>query len=226
MLSNFDAQQFAAAVKQLAYDALSQPHHDAGLAAVRQIQQFSEETSPHLIGEDHFIDCRAGCAHCCIVNVAVLQPEADSIAGYLLENKTAEELLDLYQYICNLEKETSCLDDEERIMARKKCAFLDSEENCGIYPVRPLLCRAVTSTDVNACIEALAMIAFGENRPIVSNLLQREIFETAFSSFGQALEKYGRDKRSNRLTASVRIILDKKLNSGIHHENPRGTNVN
>lgn len=226
MQSNFDVQQFSEEIKKLACAILTQNETGADLAAASQVQQFSEKTSQQHIGTDDAIDCQAGCDHCCIVNVSVLQPEASRIADYLFNNQAAEELLDTYQYLHKLEKETAYLDDEERIMTRNKCAFLNQAGSCSIYPVRPLLCRAVTSTDATACKDALSMIALGENRSIVSNLLQREIFETAFSSFGQVLEEHNKDHRSHRLTASVRHFLDKKLNNDNQQETSRGTNVN
>jgi Fe-S-cluster containining protein len=226
MQSNFDVQQFADDIRKMACDILSRDQAGADLDAAYQVRQFSEEASQRHIGTDSAIDCRAGCDHCCIVNVSVLQPEASSIADYLFNNQVAEELLDTYQYLHKLEKETACLDDEERIMTRSKCAFLNQAGSCSIYPVRPLLCRAVTSTDATACKDALSMIALGENRSIVSNLLQREIFETAFSSFGQILEEHKKDHRSHRLTAAVRYFLDKKLNNDTHHQISRGTHVN
>jgi len=211
MQAAFDAQQFADDVKRIAGDALSRPDVDAAVHAIRLVQRFADTTSRQLVGKDSRIDCRDGCAHCCIVNVSVLQPEADSIAEHLFEKRSAEELLDLYQGISRLEKETYYLDEEERIMARQPCAFLDGSGSCSIYPVRPLLCRSITSTDADACREALSMLALGENQPIVANLLHQQIFATAYSSFGEVLEEHHLDQRGHRLTASVRQRLDIKL---------------
>ena len=207
------AKEITEEVKKIAGEALSCRDHNAGVAAIRRVQELSEETTAAYVGNDSRIDCRAGCDHCCIVNVSVLQPEADSIAEHLFEQRTAEELLDLYQSICSLENETHYLDEEERIMARKKCAFLSPEGSCSIYPTRPLLCRSVTSTDASACKEALAMVAMDENRPILANLLHQQIFETAYTSFGEVLAANGMDHRGFRLTASVRQLLDDKLHN-------------
>ena len=70
------------------------------------------------------------------------------------------------------------------------------------------------------------MIALGENRMIVSNLLHREIFETAFDSFGLAIKKHGLDNRGHRLTGAVRTLLYAKLNNGQLHKTARGTYAN
>jgi Fe-S-cluster containining protein len=209
--AGFDAQQFTDEVKKIAGEAFFRSGAGSGIEATRRIQQYCEEVSAQHIGHDTRIDCRAGCAHCCIVNVSVLLPEAESIAEHLFEQRTSGELLDLYQAIRHLEKQTHHLDEEERIMAREKCAFLSSEGDCSIYPTRPLLCRAITSTDATACKEALAMVAMEENQPILANLLHQQIFETAYTSFSEVLAASGHDSRGYRLTASVRQLLDNKL---------------
>lgn len=212
MEPGFDAKQFAADVEELAQETLRE-HIDpeAELKVLESIRNFAEDVCKQQVGDDERIACRAGCEHCCIVNVAVLLPEARSIACFI-ENRLSQDRLDeLVERLSRLDRDTRCLDDEERIMSRAKCAFLSHEKSCSIYPVRPLLCRAVTSIDAEDCREALAMVAMGENRMILSNLIQREIFETAFTSFGRMLEKHGRDHRSHRLTGAVRSFLADSL---------------
>ena len=123
--------------------------------------------------------------------------------------RSPQEVDTLRSRLITLEKETRWLDDEERMMVRKSCAFLDQEGRCDIYPVRPLLCRALNSTSSDDCREAVAMLALDEQRPIVSNLLQKEIFESAFRGFGEALKQNGVDHRSHRLTSAVRERLER-----------------
>lgn len=211
MQSGFDIRQFAAELKGQASGILSQDIDDAEMVATRLVCELSEQTARDHVKNRERIDCQAGCDFCCIVNVAVLLPEAKSIIDYLVHTRCEEELSELYQALCQLERDTRWLDDEERIMSRLKCAFLDGEGHCSIYPARPLLCRSVTSTDAAACRDALAMVALGENRPVVCNLLQKEIFETAFSSFGDALHEHNIDNRSFRLAASVQRQLRQRL---------------
>ena len=213
MQSVFDAEQFANTIVNMAHSILQRGDDEAGVEAIREIQAFAEETSANHVDFNETIDCRAGCAHCCIVNVAVLKPEAEHVTDFLLQTRSEAELLDLYQELSRLDRETRTLDEEERIMARIKCAFLDSSGSCSIYPVRPLLCRSVTSTDAATCREALSMIALGEEIPIVANLVQKEIFEIAFSSFGEALRECGMESRSLRLATSVRNNLPARMKS-------------
>jgi len=208
MEPTFDAKKFAADVAELADRFLQQQNDpEAELKAMDSIRHFAEEVCQQQVGDDKRIACRAGCEHCCIVNVAVLLPEARAIARFLKNRLPTDALDKLLGRLSRLDRDTRWLDDEERIMLRERCAFLNQEKSCSIYPVRPLLCRAVTSTDATACREALAMVAMGDNRTILSHLAQRDIFETAFSSFGETLEKYGRDHRSRRLTGAVRNFL-------------------
>lgn len=211
MQSGFDRQQFGTEVEGIATTALSGNDSDSATSAAHLVLEVAELKCRELIGDDLNLDCRAGCSHCCIVNVSVLQPEAASIAAHLANHRSDFELDDMHQKLSALERETRWLDDEERIMTKKNCAFLNDAGSCSIYPVRPLLCRAVTSTDASACKESLAMVSLGENVPVMANLIQRDIFETAFTSLGQALGNNNLDERSYRLTGSVRAHLEKHL---------------
>jgi Fe-S-cluster containining protein len=159
-------------------------------------------------GERSHIACAAGCGVCCMMNVAVLFPEAVAIVGYLRENLAPEDLDRLSDRIENLYRKIQWLDDEERIFLRRPCAFLDDAGCCSIYPVRPLLCRSVTSTDPERCRQAIAMQALGESVPVLMNLLQKAIMEAAFQGMGQALEDAGMDARGVKLTVAVKHLLD------------------
>lgn len=211
MLKNFDGQLFGKEVEKLATGSLFGRDSDSTYMAARLVQDMAEASYRQYIGDDNAIACRAGCAHCCIVNVAVLYPEALSVVEHLTSSKSQTELNNFHEKLSGLDQETRWLDDEERVMVRKKCVFLNQQGSCGIYPFRPLLCRAVTSTSAADCKESLAMVAFDEENPVMANLLQREIFETAFSSLARALENAGMNNRSYRLTGSVRSLLEQQL---------------
>jgi len=212
MHSGFNSEQFAHTVEQAAIDTLSTTTSGARVEATRLVQEMAEAVCTDLVGQDQKLDCRAGCSHCCIVNVAVLWSEAESVVEYLIMNRTAAELIEFHHLLHNLDIETRWLDDEERIMSRINCAFLSVGGSCSIYPLRPLLCRALTSTDAAACKDALSMLAFDENIPITANLLQQEIHETAFEALGKALASQDLDDRSHRLTGSIRALLYEHLN--------------
>jgi len=72
--------------------------------------------------------CGLGCHKCCIPDLTVLALEASSIVEYLLER------LDLIEQLRILE--------EEDPHQGTRCSFLTKEGSCGIYPVRPFICRS------------------------------------------------------------------------------------
>ena len=102
--------------------------------------QMKTSTYPHLLelAEQHFsgirqrnpysFRCNLGCHQCCIPDLTVLTLEAGSIVQYLLARP------ELIENLRNLEHE----DPHEGT----RCSFLTKEGACGIYPVRPFICRS------------------------------------------------------------------------------------
>ena len=153
------------------------------------------------------IACAEGCGTCCVVNVAVLYPEAVAIAEYLRRTRSAAELETLTERLEELYRQVVWLDDDERVMLRRPCVFLDEAGNCSVYPVRPLLCRSMTSTSAEGCRQAIASQAFGENTPILVNLFQKDLMDEAFKASGRALSALGLDGRGVKLTVAMRQLL-------------------
>nr|WP_320049867.1 YkgJ family cysteine cluster protein [uncultured Desulfuromonas sp.] len=153
------------------------------------------------------VACKAGCGSCCRVNVAVLRPEAVNIARYLHKTRNTQELRLLKKQMRALCVAISGLDDDERIAVRKNCVFLDDAGSCSIYPVRPLLCRSITSTSAADCRDALAMQVFGESKPVMMNLIQKNLMNVAFQGLASALEDYGHTSQGQELTAAVLSVL-------------------
>ena len=120
-------------------------------------------------------DCGPGCGSCCVVNVSVLFPEGVVIADRVSRQWSREERNALLVRLDDLYQATRWLDDDERIILRRPCAFLDGGQKCLIHPFRPLLCRAISSVDRESCREAVAGVCFGENRPIQMNLWQKDL---------------------------------------------------
>jgi Fe-S-cluster containining protein len=153
---------------------------------------------------DHaMLACRAGCGHCCVVNVSVLVPEAINISNYLHQTRSEEELSQLNKKMHKLVTAISELDNDERVALRASCVFLDDQGLCSIYPVRPLLCRAVTSISVDDCRNALDMRKLGQIMPVTMNLFQKELFDTSFQALATSLEQAGLDACGYELTAAV-----------------------
>jgi Fe-S-cluster containining protein len=74
--------------------------------------------------------CAAGCAFCCHLPVLVAPLEADLLA---------EAALRLPEVRARVESPT------------RRCAFLGGDDRCMAYDVRPLRCRAHTSSDRAIC---------------------------------------------------------------------------
>ncbi|MDD2557549.1 MAG: YkgJ family cysteine cluster protein [Desulfuromonadaceae bacterium] len=161
-----------------------------------------------LSGEDQrHIACGAGCGACCCVNVATLQPEAHNIVAHLRSTCSAAELGEWSSRMEQMLAMICGLDDEERIASSQPCVFLDQQGRCSIYPVRPLLCRSVTSTCASACRAALQLSMFEEPQPIMMNMFQKELMETAFTALALMWCEGGGDGRSQELTAAVYPLL-------------------
>ncbi len=150
------------------------------------------------------IACRAGCGNCCIVNVTVLLPEALAIIEYLEERLAKDAELD--ERLDLLWTSVRGIDDEERVCMRQPCVFLDDGGNCSIYPVRPLLCRGVTSTDDEECRESFNAYLYNAKRVVQMNLFQRELYAAAYLGLSEGLEEQGLDGRGFELTGIVRYL--------------------
>lgn len=180
----------------------------AETAMTHLIDRVESDLEQRLTAEDRRrVACKAGCGSCCRVNVAVLRPEAVNIARYLHKTHTTQTLRLLKKQMRTLCVAISGLDDDERIAVRKNCVFLDDSGSCSIYPVRPLLCRSITSISAADCRDALAMQVFGESRPVMMNLVQKNLMNVAFQGLASALEDSGYTSQGQELTAAVLSVL-------------------
>lgn len=156
---------------------------------------------------DSRIACTKGCGTCCILNVSVLVPEAVAITRYIRKWFSDSQIEELKKRLSSLHINTRWLDDEERIFVREPCAFLDQKNACMIHAVRPLLCRAITSTDPKMCDDAIAMAALDDVAKIEMNLFQKKLVETVYCALAEALDDLGLDNGPKRLTSIVKELL-------------------
>jgi hypothetical protein len=171
------------------------------IAAERDLIRFG--TSP----EASHVACGPGCGACCVLNVSVLFPEAVAITRFLKRTLTQEEIDELRLRLQQLVTKTRWLDDEERLFLHEPCAFLDASGSCAIHAVRPLLCRSITSTDPQACHDAIALVALQGAPSVEMDLFQKKLIDTVYCEFGRALECLGLDHRPMRLSVSVLSLL-------------------
>lgn len=102
----------------------------------------------------HAMACKAGCVWCCHQGVDVTVPEASLIAAYVEREFAPEARAELAERIHSVTDRTRGMTPVERMRAAIPCAFLGKDGDCRIYPVRPMLCRAVMSADAERCRQA------------------------------------------------------------------------
>jgi len=212
MHGDFDISAYADKIRDMVVDGLKKTRTAAAVSgAIARVACFAEETLADNLAnrEAQHIACRAGCGTCCVVNVSILFPEAIAIAAYVRREFSGEEFAGAKERTDKLYAGSRWLDEEERLFLRHPCAFLDEAGACAIYPVRPFLCRSVTSTDPESCLQAVALPALGESRPVLMNLFQKSLMSSTFEAMGRGLDEMGLDSRGVRLTEAVKILLDR-----------------
>jgi Fe-S-cluster containining protein len=210
MSGDFDFNGFAMEIERTATALLGDaPADDELIQACRVVQEMAETALVRHRGDASLIACGPGCAHCCVVNVAVLQPEAVTMVDYLQRKLSASQLLDLERKIGELYAGIRWLDEDERIRWQQSCALLDEAGSCSVYPVRPLLCRGMTSIDPEACRQAIELLPLGEAPTVTVNLFQSFLYQQAFIALARAMENAGLESRSRELTGSIKTLLDK-----------------
>lgn len=176
-------------------------------AAMNQVIDESErllQTADEMDGSK--IACRAGCKTCCVVNVSTLLPEGLAIVDEIRQWPQPRQSA-VRQRLDELWRAVRGLTDEERISLSQSCAFLDEMGACSIYPVRPLLCRSVTSTDPESCRQAITAHFFDTTSPVLMNLFQRGLFSAVYLGVAEGLERAGLEHRSSKLVGLVRYLL-------------------
>ncbi|ORJ60255.1 YkgJ family cysteine cluster protein [Geothermobacter hydrogeniphilus] len=199
-----DLHQFRSKVAATALRLLQRnPSAGGQSTAARAVQHLAEETLTRHRQHREKIACRPGCGDCCQVNVAVLDAETEAVCSYLRQHLTPGEFENLRQAAHKLHLRVGGLNDQERLLARSPCLFLDQKKRCSIYPVRPLLCRSLTSTDADRCREAITMAALDRSPPVLCHLWQQELFNQAFLGLADALRDAGLEPRSRQLVEAV-----------------------
>jgi len=160
----------------------------------------------HEEGDRSLLACKAGCQDCCVVNVSITLLEGIAISRFI-QQWGQEKRVEVEQKLDVLWCAVRGLEDDERLMLRKKCAFLDGQGCCTIYPVRPLFCRSISSTNVEACRAAVTGTIFGDTEPVLMHQFQLQLYKTAFSAVADGLEQAGLDGRSFQLCGLVRYLL-------------------
>ena len=94
------------------------------------------------------VGCKKGCAFCCHLRVETLPGEMDFIMSHMSEY----DRTDLYSR-ARERKEAVLSKPEEFPHVSKPCVFLQKDNTCGIYDIRPLNCRGMIVEDAKRCEE-------------------------------------------------------------------------
>jgi len=158
--------------------------------------------------------CRAGCAHCCHQAVGVVAPEVLAIHAHLRATRTEAELELIERRIRATDDRTRGMTAAQRISPDLPCPFLDEQQRCSIYEVRPLACRGTNSLDAAACERNLRdpnaraeLLAGKQSVPCYLEPIRAFHAVTAGLQLGLA-ELQGLRMLPLELTAAMRILVD------------------
>lgn len=198
-------QQIESRLFELATELLPTAHDSVGLAACMSALN---DTADELAGHRQ-VACSAGCPHCCVLNVAVLLPEAAVIAAWLALKYHDEERLELIAQLKKQADRVRWMEDSERIHRKVVCPFLDNAGRCSIYPVRPLVCRGVTSLDLQACCQQFDPSNLDDPEGVPMDGVRKQVVDAAFCALAHALEQHHYSSRSIELSRGVAAFLEK-----------------
>jgi Fe-S-cluster containining protein len=211
MQEPFDYSVYARQVRKMSRVLMHSARNAAGVSGCVHLLSVSMEKDLALFATAPTMSrvaCAPGCGGCCKLNVSVLFPEAIAISRFIHQRFSTGEIEFFQTRLQELQRKTRWLDDEERIFVHESCAFLDKLETCMIYAVRPLMCRSITSTDAQACRDALSMVALEGVPQIEMDLFQKQLVETVYRGFAWSLACLGLDNRPMRLSTAVLAVLE------------------
>jgi Fe-S-cluster containining protein len=136
------------------------------------------------------IDCQPGCHYCCYNQPIVTPPEALLIGHFVEENFADRERSELWERMVGILELTEDKGHDEIMMMRHDlpCIFLIGGM-CSVYVVRPIICRACSSTSAEHCATLF------ESRDARARLRcypqTREIFQTAHAGLTENCEEMG-----------------------------------
>lgn len=94
---------------------------------------FSEQAKSH-------ITCTKGCSFCCHDKIFLTKTESLPILEYIKEHNIKPDRI-------LAKKQQRAKDFFQLKWKDRKCPFLDKDQNCSIYPVRPIICRSHNSIE-------------------------------------------------------------------------------
>lgn len=154
--------------------------------------------------------CQVGCSYCCYGAVFASAPEILRIAAHLKETRSPDALAELASRAADTAARITPMTLDERAVAKVPCPLLDEKTGaCGVYPVRPVACRAYHSGSVEACKSASERC---ESSPVIP--INPALFHVAHAySFGMmtGCVAAGLDAGPYDLAATLPVALGSDL---------------
>ena len=114
----------------------------------------------------------AGCSTCCTLAVNCTLPEAMVVAAALTDSQVER----LAAHVARLPAVAASSSDLKEYLRRQRqelgaCPFLEDDGRCGVYPARPLSCRALLSTrEPHWCGIDFATLSSAEKQEFMAGL--------------------------------------------------------
>lgn len=134
--------------------------------AIRKLRRLYEKLDNALKPIQKVTSCKQGCNHCCFLPILSSELENELIKDYMSEHFTEDNYSD-FKYKISQNKDTLShlvningrfMEENYKLYAASNipCAFLDINNNCMIYEVRPFICRKyLVFNDPLVCMNTL-----------------------------------------------------------------------
>jgi Fe-S-cluster containining protein len=155
-------------------------------------------------GGDSRTACSKGCSYCCHMRVVITAPEVLRIAAFIDETFSVEERTALARRVVATDGQAHGMSDEAWGEARLPCPLLIANE-CSVYPVRPLDCRAYNSLSAASCRDAFESYSDWD---VPVDAEHQSFYKTVQAGLLQALAGSGRSTSLLELSAALRVILE------------------
>lgn len=163
---------------------------------------------------DHFnnvLACRSGCSFCCYLNVELCPQEVFLIWEYMHHNFDSSKIKGIKFQVYKNSENIKGVSTNKRLQINIKCPFLNEDNSCSIYEVRPFNCRNFHSISVDLC-----KYSFDNpndmNSPISYDQRVKEILEYATNCFYLAHKETGFDQRVYNLSLSLLEMFENNKN--------------
>lgn len=168
------------------------------------IQRLVDERAAR--GEITGVACAKGCWYCCTQMVAVTIPEVLRLAEHITNEWSPEQREALDERMASYMKATEAYHrGATKVRPRHVCPLLQ-DAACSVWLVRPIICRAFNSTDVDACIRRKDNPQEDE-LPVPSITGQLQIGMSGRTGMRQALAKHGLDDSLYEMIPALIIAL-------------------